>query len=195
MTTVANPRTPGPPRKPQPQHHPHPPDMANNPYPLTNDPPYGRQTTTLPPSSIFIGMAYICCRFKVLDFWAGVSENPQSSTLSSLRARSVPAPYPACTERALLMRLGWLSLREFSAAAVARRGCGAWCLTAPTPNGQATADVATGGVFRPGLLQAGGLARSAAVLATALRDGSSSWRERPFSTRRPQSIRRRHRSW
>ena len=152
-------------------------------------------TTTLPPSSIFIGMAYICCRFKVLDFWAGVSENPQSSTLSSLRARSVPAPCPACTERALLMRLGWLSLREFSAAAVARRGCGAWCLTAPTPNGQATADVATGGVFRPGLLQAGGLARSAAVLATALRDGSSSWRERPFSTRRPQSIRRRHRSW
>lgn len=31
----------------------------------------------------------------VLDFWAGVSDYLQRSTLSSLRARSVPASYPA----------------------------------------------------------------------------------------------------
>ncbi len=44
MTTVANPRTPGPPRKPQP-HHPRTTNqtMASNPYPLTTAPPYGRR--------------------------------------------------------------------------------------------------------------------------------------------------------
>ena len=43
MTTVANPRTPGPPRKPQP-HQPRTTNqtMAINPYPLTSTPPYGR---------------------------------------------------------------------------------------------------------------------------------------------------------
>jgi len=41
MTTVANPRTPGPPHKPQP-HHPATTNqtMAINPYPLTAAPPY-----------------------------------------------------------------------------------------------------------------------------------------------------------
>ncbi len=41
----------------------------------------------------------------VLDFWTRVSDYLRRSTLSSLRARSVPAPYPACTERSLLKRL------------------------------------------------------------------------------------------
>ena len=40
----------------------------------------------------------------VLDFWTEVSDYVHRSTLSSLRERSVPAPYPACTERSLLKR-------------------------------------------------------------------------------------------